>query len=190
MERDAADLLSRALSADGVETRLKPQVLGAPHSNGEKLLDVANNELRFAIAPDAILLSVGRGPERCRTWSRRRRRCLHPRSVHEHRRDDRAHRNRRCLRTPTLAARRGPRTVTNGIDKGFVKIFVRDGDDQILGATIVAARASEMINEVSVIMHAGIGMRELARIVHTYPAQSGAIRLAALAYWRNQTDMA
>jgi len=29
-------------------------------------------------------------------------------------------------------------------------------------------------------------MRGLARIVHTYPAQSGAIRLAALAFLRDQ----
>jgi hypothetical protein len=31
-------------------------------------------------------------------------------------------------------------------------------------------------------MKAGIGMRELARVIHTYPAQSEAIRLAALAF--------
>jgi pyruvate/2-oxoglutarate dehydrogenase complex dihydrolipoamide dehydrogenase (E3) component len=39
-----------------------------------------------------------------------------------------------------------------------------------------------MINEMSVIMSAGIGMPQLASIVHAYPAQSDAIRLAALAY--------
>jgi len=43
-----------------------------------------------------------------------------------------------------------------------------------------------MINEMSVIMSAGIGMRQLARVLHTYPAQSDAIRLAALAYIDNQ----
>jgi len=31
-------------------------------------------------------------------------------------------------------------------------------------------------------MSTGIGLRELARVIHTYPAQSEAIRLAALAY--------
>jgi len=39
---------------------------------------------------------------------------------------------------------------------------------------------------MSVIMSAGIGMRQLANILHTYPAQSDAIRLAALAYMSNQ----
>ena len=52
---------------------------------------------------------------------------------------------------------------------------------------IVAARASELINEMSVVMSAGIGMRQLANILHTYPAQSDAIRLAALAYVANQS---
>jgi pyruvate/2-oxoglutarate dehydrogenase complex dihydrolipoamide dehydrogenase (E3) component len=74
------------------------------------------------------------------------------------------------------------RAITDGQDYGFVKIYVRQGTDQILGATIVATRASELINEMSVIMSAGIGMRRLATILHTYPAQSDAIRLAAMAF--------
>ena len=74
------------------------------------------------------------------------------------------------------------RAITDGQDYGFLKIYVRQGTDQILGATIVATRASELINEMSVIMSAGIGMRRLATIVHTYPAQSDAIRLAAVAF--------
>ena len=60
----------------------------------------------------------------------------------------------------------------------------RKGHDRILGATIVASRASELINEMAVIMSAGIGMKALAAVVHTYPAQSEAIMLAAQAYKR------
>jgi pyruvate/2-oxoglutarate dehydrogenase complex dihydrolipoamide dehydrogenase (E3) component len=78
------------------------------------------------------------------------------------------------------------RAITDGQDDGFVKIHVKLGTDRILGATIVASRASEMINEISVAMSTGIGMRKLARILHTYPAQSDAIRQAALAYTLDQ----
>jgi pyruvate/2-oxoglutarate dehydrogenase complex dihydrolipoamide dehydrogenase (E3) component len=39
-----------------------------------------------------------------------------------------------------------------------------------------------MINEVAVIMNGKIGMRRLAEVLHTYPAQSDAIRMAAIAY--------
>jgi pyruvate/2-oxoglutarate dehydrogenase complex dihydrolipoamide dehydrogenase (E3) component len=77
------------------------------------------------------------------------------------------------------------RAITDGRDDGFVKIHVREGTDEIVGATIVASRASEMINEVAVIMSAKIGMRQLAGILHTYPAQSDAIRLAAVAYLKS-----
>ena len=62
---------------------------------------------------------------------------------------------------------------------------MREGTDEILGASIVAARASEMINEMSVIMNAGIGMRALAEMLHAYPAQSDAIRQAAVAFRLN-----
>jgi pyruvate/2-oxoglutarate dehydrogenase complex dihydrolipoamide dehydrogenase (E3) component len=78
------------------------------------------------------------------------------------------------------------RAMTDGQDDGFVKLYVREGTDTILGATIVATRASELINEMSVIMSVGMGMRQLATVLHTYPAQSDAIRLAAMAFVNDQ----
>lgn len=86
------------------------------------------------------------------------------------------------VKTFTVMMQDVDRAITDGRDDGFVKIHVREGTDEIIGATIVASRASEMINEISVIMNAGVGMRRLAGILHTYPAQSDAIRLAAVAY--------
>jgi pyruvate/2-oxoglutarate dehydrogenase complex dihydrolipoamide dehydrogenase (E3) component len=76
------------------------------------------------------------------------------------------------------------RAITDGQDTGFVKIHIAEGSDRILGATIVATRASEMINEMAVVMNTGIGMKALAEVAHTYPAQSEAIMLAAQAYER------
>jgi pyruvate/2-oxoglutarate dehydrogenase complex dihydrolipoamide dehydrogenase (E3) component len=76
------------------------------------------------------------------------------------------------------------RAITDGEETGFVKIHTAEGTDKILGATIVASRASELINEMAVIMNAGIGLKALAAIAHTYPAQSEAIMLAAQAYVR------
>jgi len=76
------------------------------------------------------------------------------------------------------------RAALDGQDAGFLKIHVSEGTDTILGATIVASRASELINEMAVIMSAGIGMKALAEMVHTYPAQSEAIMMAAQAFRR------
>ena len=77
------------------------------------------------------------------------------------------------------------RAITDGQETGFVKIHVAEGTDRILGATIVASRASELINEMAVVMSTGIGMAALAEVVHTYPAQSRALMLAAQAYRRD-----
>ena len=90
------------------------------------------------------------------------------------------------VKTFTVMMQDVDRAITDGRDDGFVKIHVRDGTDEILGATIVASRASEMINEVAVIMNARLGLKQVANILHTYPAQSDAIRLAALAYVRGE----
>jgi pyruvate/2-oxoglutarate dehydrogenase complex dihydrolipoamide dehydrogenase (E3) component len=86
------------------------------------------------------------------------------------------------VKTYTVMMQDVDRAITDGQDDGFVKIHIKGGTGEILGATIVATRASELINEMCVVISSGIGMRDLSRVIHTYPAQSEAIRLAALAY--------
>jgi pyruvate/2-oxoglutarate dehydrogenase complex dihydrolipoamide dehydrogenase (E3) component len=78
------------------------------------------------------------------------------------------------------------RAVTDGDEAGFLKIHLREGTDKILGATIVARRAGEMINELSLAITAGIGLRKLGRVVHAYPTQSLAVKMAADAYHRQR----
>ena len=63
---------------------------------------------------------------------------------------------------------------------------VKERTDRILGATIVARHAGEMINEITLAMVAGIGLRTLARVIHAYPTQAEAIRKAADAYNRTR----
>ncbi|MEO8857393.1 MAG: mercuric reductase [Burkholderiaceae bacterium] len=78
------------------------------------------------------------------------------------------------------------RAVADGEEDGFVKIHVREGTDTILGATVVARHAGEMINGISLAMVAGIGLRTLARVIHAYPTQAEGIRKAADAYTRSR----
>ena len=63
---------------------------------------------------------------------------------------------------------------------------VKERTDRILGATIVARHAGEMINEITLAMVAGIGLRTLARVIHAYPTQAEAIKKAADAYNRTR----
>ncbi len=69
---------------------------------------------------------------------------------------------------------------------GFVKVLVKKGTDRILGATIVAAHAGEMISEISVAMAARAGLGKLNDVIHPYPTQSEAIRAAGGAYVRTR----
>ena len=90
----------------------------------------------------------------------------------------------RCIpvKTFTIPMHDVDRAIADGEDLGFVKIHVREGTDKILGATIVARHAGEMINSISLAMVAGIGMQGLAQVVQAYPTQGAAIRMAADAY--------
>jgi pyruvate/2-oxoglutarate dehydrogenase complex dihydrolipoamide dehydrogenase (E3) component len=90
------------------------------------------------------------------------------------------------VKTFTILMHDVDRAVTDGEEEGFVKIHVRDGTDRILGATVVAPHAGEMINGLSLAITSGIGLRALARVIHTYPTQAEAIKMAADAYARTR----
>jgi len=68
------------------------------------------------------------------------------------------------------------RAVADGEENGLVKIHTRKGTDRILGATIVARHAGEMISEISTAMAGGLGLGRLAGVLHPYPTQAEAIR--------------
>jgi pyruvate/2-oxoglutarate dehydrogenase complex dihydrolipoamide dehydrogenase (E3) component len=68
------------------------------------------------------------------------------------------------------------RARTDGEEEGFVRIYVRRGTDRIVGATVVARHAGELISEISVAMAAGMGLGRLAAVIHPYPTQAEAIR--------------
>lgn len=87
-----------------------------------------------------------------------------------------------AVKTFTVMLQDIDRAITDGQDTGFIKIHLEHGTDRVLGASIVATRASDIINEMAVIMGAGIGMRQLSSILHTYPSQSQGVLLAALAF--------
>jgi pyruvate/2-oxoglutarate dehydrogenase complex dihydrolipoamide dehydrogenase (E3) component len=83
------------------------------------------------------------------------------------------------IKSYTIPMHQVDRAVIDGEDRGFVKIHVREGTDKILGATIVARHAGEMINEISLAMVAGLRLREIEKVIHSYPTQAEAIHKAA-----------
>ena len=67
--------------------------------------------------------------------------------------------------------RRVDRAILDGDDSGFAVIHCRRGSPQVVGCTIVARHAGEMIGEVSLLMSAGIPLSKLASTIHCYPTQ-------------------
>lgn len=86
------------------------------------------------------------------------------------------------LRTFTVLMSEVDRAVIDGEEEGFVKLHVREGSDRILGATVVARHAGEMINGISLAITAGIGLKTFAKVIYAYPTQVEAIRMAADAF--------
>jgi len=93
-----------------------------------------------------------------------------------------ARRNNIPVKTYTVLMHDVDRAVTDGEEDGFVKIHIRDGSDEILGATIVARHAGEMINDLSLAITHRIGLSALADVIHAYPTQANAVKLAAVAF--------
>jgi len=78
------------------------------------------------------------------------------------------------------------RAVLDGADEGFVKIHVRAGSDTIVGATVVARHAGELISELTLAIVHKIGLGKIASTIHPYPTQAEAIRKLGDAYNRTR----
>ncbi len=76
------------------------------------------------------------------------------------------------------------RALADGEPEGFVKILHKKGSDTILGATIVARHAGEMISEITLAIVTKQGLSALSGVIHPYPTQAEAIKKAADAYRR------
>ncbi len=76
------------------------------------------------------------------------------------------------------------RALADGEEEGFLKIHHPKGSDKILGATIVARHAGEMISEITTAIVGKVGLSALAGAIHPYPTQAEAIKKAADGYRR------
>ena len=71
------------------------------------------------------------------------------------------------------------RNIADGELIGFVKLVVDADTDQVLGAHILGARASELIHECSLAIAADLNARDLAQAIHAHPTLTEALGEAA-----------
>lgn len=81
--------------------------------------------------------------------------------------------------TLTVPLSANDRALLDGDDEGFLRVHLEKGKDRILGATLVAEHAGEMIGELCLAITHGIGLGKIASVIHPYPTQSEIIKKAA-----------
>ena len=81
------------------------------------------------------------------------------------------------------------RAQGQGETGGFVKIIADAKTDRILGAHIIHAHASELIQELVVAMEFKAASEDIARIVHGHPTLSEVVKEAALAVDKRTLNM-
>jgi pyruvate/2-oxoglutarate dehydrogenase complex dihydrolipoamide dehydrogenase (E3) component len=77
------------------------------------------------------------------------------------------------------------RARLDGELQGFLKVHVAAGTDRIVGATLVASHAGEMIGEMTVAISNGVGLGGVGKSIHPYPTQAEVFRRAA-DVWRKR----
>jgi pyruvate/2-oxoglutarate dehydrogenase complex dihydrolipoamide dehydrogenase (E3) component len=76
------------------------------------------------------------------------------------------------------------RAVLDGETDGFVVVHSLRG--KVVGATIVARHAGEMIGELSLLMSSRLSLGALSRTIHCYPTQVEALKKIGDAYQRSR----
>lgn len=78
------------------------------------------------------------------------------------------------------------RARTDGATEGFLRVHLKAGSDTILGATLVAEHAGEIISQVTQAMTAGTGLGKLGETIFPYPTTAEVLRKAADAWRRGK----
>ncbi len=249
-DADAAAIVARQLSADGVRLVLCGHVTRVERRGPEVVLDCDAGGQHARLACDAILLAVGRAPNveglglesagvaygrqgvtvddylqttnpriyaagdiasrhqfthtadalarivltNALFLGRKRASALHvpwctytsPEVAHVGLYEHEAVARGQQVTTITVPMREVDRAVLDGEEDGFLRVHLKKGTDRILGATLVAARAGDLISEVTVAMAAGRGLGAIGAVIHPYPTQAEVLKKAADAYNRSR----
>jgi pyruvate/2-oxoglutarate dehydrogenase complex dihydrolipoamide dehydrogenase (E3) component len=90
------------------------------------------------------------------------------------------------VETITVPLAEVDRARLDGEEEGFLRIHLRAGSDSILGATLVAEHAGDLIAPLAMAMTAGLGLDRIGSTVLPYPTVAEAVRRAADAHRRKR----
>ena len=75
----------------------------------------------------------------------------------------------------TASLEHNDRSILDGEKEGYVKIFCEKGTGKIVGCSMIAGRAGELINEVTLAMKHNIPLEGIGRNIHCYPTTGESI---------------
>ncbi len=84
-----------------------------------------------------------------------------------------------AIDTLTLPLSDVDRAKLDGDEEGFLRLHLKKGTDRILGATVVAEHAGDLLGEIYLAATHGIGLGKIASVIHPYPTQVEVIKKAA-----------
>lgn len=93
-----------------------------------------------------------------------------------------ARERRMAVHTITVPFAENDRAILDGEDEGFVRVHLRWGTDHILGATVVASHAGDLLSYFTLAMATGRGLSSLTKAIYPYPTQSEIIKRVANAH--------
>jgi mercuric reductase len=82
-----------------------------------------------------------------------------------------------------------PRALVNGDTRGLFKLVAETGSGRLLGASILAAGAPDVIHGAVVAIDRGLTVAELARTWAPYPAMAEGLKLAAQSFERDVSKL-
>ncbi len=90
------------------------------------------------------------------------------------------------VRTLTVPFEEVDRAVLDGEEEGFARIHVDARSGRLLGATVVARHAGEMIGEPTLAIRRRLSAAELSATIHPYPSQAEVWRKLGDAWQRTR----
>lgn len=145
-------------------------------SSALRFTHVADAQARLVVA-NALFFGIGGG--RADRLVVPRVTYTDPEIAHVGRTPEEAARDGLAIETIRIDLAHNDRALLDASHDGFLKVHLAAGTDRLVGATLVARHAGDMIGEVAVAMTNGIGLDGIGRTIHAYPTQAEVFRRAA-----------
>jgi pyruvate/2-oxoglutarate dehydrogenase complex dihydrolipoamide dehydrogenase (E3) component len=91
-----------------------------------------------------------------------------------------------AVETLTVRFSEVDRARLDGDEEGFLQLHLREGKDEILGATLVGPHAGDLISQVTQAKKLGLGLAKVGEVIFPYPTTAEALRKAADLYRRRR----